>query len=92
MPATASYSLEPIGFIRSDVKRRGEAARQGLEGAPDAWLEVGPCFVEGVQDIVVGQEIIIITWLHEAERDTLRVHPRGDELPTHRRFFDPVSR
>jgi tRNA-Thr(GGU) m(6)t(6)A37 methyltransferase TsaA len=27
----------------------------------------------------VGQEIIIITWLHEAERDTLRVHPRGDE-------------
>jgi tRNA-Thr(GGU) m(6)t(6)A37 methyltransferase TsaA len=21
----------------------------------------------------------IITWLHEAERDTLRVHPRGDE-------------
>ncbi len=79
MPATASYSLEPIGFIRSELKRRDQAPRQGLEGAPDAWLEVGPRFVEGVHDIVVGQEIIIITWLHEAERDTLRVHPRGDE-------------
>ena len=27
----------------------------------------------------MGQEIIVITWLHEAGRDTLKVHPRGDE-------------
>lgn len=25
-----------------------------------------------------GDEIIVITWLHEADRDTLEVHPRGD--------------
>ena len=31
-----------------------------------------------MQDIVVGQEIIVITWLHEADRKTLNVHPRGD--------------
>ncbi len=75
----ASYSLEPIGFIRSDLKRRDEAPRQRLEGASDAWLEVSPCFAEGLQGIVVGQEIIIVTWLHEARRDKLTVHPRGDE-------------
>ena len=26
----------------------------------------------------MGQEIIIITWLHLAERDMLKVHPRGE--------------
>lgn len=66
------------GFIHSDLKRRDEAPRQGVEGAPDVWLEVNQRFVEGLQDIVVGQEIIVITWFHEAGRDTLRVHPRGD--------------
>jgi len=76
--ATGSYSLEPIGFIRSDLKRRDEAPRQGKEGAPDVWLEVSPRFVEGMQDIIVGQEIIFITWLHKAERNTLKVHPRDD--------------
>jgi tRNA-Thr(GGU) m(6)t(6)A37 methyltransferase TsaA len=71
--------MEPIGFIHSTLKRRDEAPRQGSEGAPDAWLEVSARFVEGLQDIVVGEEIIIVTWLHKARRDTLMVHPRGDE-------------
>jgi tRNA-Thr(GGU) m(6)t(6)A37 methyltransferase TsaA len=78
MPTRASYSVHPIGFIRSELKRRDEAPRQGMEGAPDVWLEVNPRFVKGLQGIVVGQEIIVITWLHEADRDTLKVHPRGD--------------
>jgi tRNA-Thr(GGU) m(6)t(6)A37 methyltransferase TsaA len=79
MPTPASYPLVPIGFIHSDLKRREEAPRQNFEGAPDAWLEIRPAFVEGLQGIVVGQEIILITWLHQAERDTLKMHPRGEQ-------------
>jgi tRNA-Thr(GGU) m(6)t(6)A37 methyltransferase TsaA len=78
MATRASYSVHPIGFIHSDLKRCDEAPRQGMEGAPNVWLEVNQRFVEGLQDIVVGQEIIVITWLHEADRDTLKVRPRGD--------------
>ena len=26
----------------------------------------------------VGDEIIVITWLHRAERDVIKVHPRND--------------
>jgi tRNA-Thr(GGU) m(6)t(6)A37 methyltransferase TsaA len=26
----------------------------------------------------IGDDIIVITWLHLAQRDVLRVHPRGD--------------
>ena len=78
MTTAKSYLVRPIGLIRSELKRRGDASRQGSEGAPDAWLEVRPRFVEGLQGIAAGQQVIIIAWLHEADRKTLKVHPRGD--------------
>ena len=75
----SSYTLEPVGFIRSTLKRREEAPRQGAEGGPDVWLEIEPQFAEALIGIEVGHELIVITWLHEARRDVLKVHPRSDE-------------
>ena len=74
-----SYTLQPVGVIRSTVKGREDAPRQGSEGAPDAWLEIEPRFAEGLLGIEVGHELIIITWLHQAKRDVLQNHPRSDE-------------
>jgi tRNA-Thr(GGU) m(6)t(6)A37 methyltransferase TsaA len=51
---------------------------QGDEGAPDAWLEITPIAAQGLQGIKAGDELIILTWLHLAQRDVLEVHPRGD--------------
>ncbi len=70
--------LHPIGVIRSTIKKRSEAPKLGSEGAPDAWLELIPSVVEGLGGLLVGQDIIVITWLHRARRDVLKVHPRGD--------------
>ena len=75
----SSYTLEPIGFIRSTVKGREDAPRQGPEGAPDAWLEIEPRFAEALLGVEVGHELIVITWLHEAKRDVLKGHPRSDQ-------------
>jgi tRNA-Thr(GGU) m(6)t(6)A37 methyltransferase TsaA len=72
------YALEPIGFIRSTVKGRQDAPRQGPEGAPDAWLEIEPRFAEALLGLKVGHELIVITWLHEADRSVLKNHPRSD--------------
>ena len=36
--------LRPIGVIRSTLKARSKAPKQGSEGAPDAWLDVEPRF------------------------------------------------
>ena len=74
----SSYKLEPVGFIRSTLKTREEAPRQGPEGGPDAWLEVEPKFAEALLGLEVGHELIVITWLHEARRDVLKNHPRSD--------------
>jgi len=70
--------LHPIGQIRSTLRTREEAPRQGSEGAPDAWLEVNPAFARGLLGIAAGDEVIVVTWLHRADRDVLEVHPRGD--------------
>jgi tRNA-Thr(GGU) m(6)t(6)A37 methyltransferase TsaA len=67
-----------VGFIRSTVKGREDAPRQGPEGAPDAWLEIEPRFADALLGLEVGHELIVITWLHEAKRDVLKNHPRSD--------------
>ena len=70
--------LRPIGLIRSSIKHRGEAPKQGTEGAPDAWLEVNPLVAEGFDGLAAGDDIIVVTWLHRAHRDVLKVHPRSN--------------
>jgi tRNA-Thr(GGU) m(6)t(6)A37 methyltransferase TsaA len=75
---SAGARLRPVGVIRSDLRGRREAPKQGSEGAPDAWLEVLPWAAEALDGLAVGDEIIVITWLHRARRDVLRVHPRSD--------------
>jgi len=70
--------LRPIGYIRSTLRDAGSAPKQGAEGAPDAWLELDPALARGLLGMNAGDELVVITWLHLADRDTLEVHPRGD--------------
>jgi tRNA-Thr(GGU) m(6)t(6)A37 methyltransferase TsaA len=70
--------VRPIGVIRSVLKTRGEAPKQGAEGAPDAWLEVNPFAVEGLDGLTAGSDVIVLTWLHGGRRETLKVYPRSD--------------
>jgi len=71
--------LAPVGVVRSPLKRRKDAPMQGYEGAPDAWVDLDPAFADALDGIAPGQDIILITWLHRARRDVLKVHPRDDE-------------
>ena len=76
--ASPDLCLRPIGVIRSTVTSRRDAPKQGNEGAPDVWLEIYPWASQGLLRMAVGDQIIVITWLHQGRRDTLQVHPRGD--------------
>jgi tRNA-Thr(GGU) m(6)t(6)A37 methyltransferase TsaA len=70
--------LRPIGVIRSTIKTRARAPKQGIEGAPDVWLEIEPGVIDGLDTLAKGDAIIVITWLHQARRNVLKVHPRSD--------------
>lgn len=76
--ASIGARLRDIGVIHSALKSRSEAPKQGSEGAPDAWLEVYPWAAEGLKGLAVGDEVVVVTWLHQARRTVLQVHPRSD--------------
>jgi tRNA-Thr(GGU) m(6)t(6)A37 methyltransferase TsaA len=72
------YQVEAIGRVESPLTDLASAPRQGDEGAPDAWLVFQPAVLDALEGIQPGDEVIVLTWLHRARRDVLRVHPRGD--------------
>ena len=74
--------LRPIGVIRSTLKARTGAPRQGREGAPDAWLEVHSRFAEALHGLAAGDEILVLTWFHRGRRETLQVYPRSNRRLT----------
>lgn len=72
------FVLNPIGHVSSPLHDREHAPKQGFEGAPAAWLVFEPEFEEGLRDLQVEEEILVLTWLDRGDRATLRVHPRDD--------------
>jgi tRNA-Thr(GGU) m(6)t(6)A37 methyltransferase TsaA len=76
--ADRGYTVTPIGQVRSSLVSRELAPKQGDEGAPAAWLVFHPEYQEGLKDLRVRDEVLILTWLDRGDRETLSVHPRDD--------------
>ncbi|HEX5861374.1 MAG TPA: tRNA (N6-threonylcarbamoyladenosine(37)-N6)-methyltransferase TrmO [Nocardioides sp.] len=74
----ARYTLRPIGTVQSAISDPAEAPRQGDEGAPDTWITLSPGTADGARDLVPGDDVLVLTWLHLADRAVLAVHPRDD--------------
>ena len=85
------FEIEPIGRVESPLRDRRSAPKQGDEGAPDAWLVFEPAVLEGLEGIQVGDDVIVLTWLDRADRDVLRVHPRGDSSRPQQGVFNTRS-
>jgi tRNA-Thr(GGU) m(6)t(6)A37 methyltransferase TsaA len=73
-----TYELRPVGWVLSPLSDRDAAPKQGDEGAPPARVVFRPEFREATVDLQVGDEVLVLTWLHLGRRNVLRVHPRGD--------------
>ncbi len=86
-----TFEVEPIGIVESELSDLGDAPLQADEGAPPAWLSLRDSVAEGLDGLEVGEEILVITWLHRSDRSTLRVHPRGDLSRPERGVFGTRS-
>lgn len=72
------FLLRPVGVVRSELRDRDRAPMQGDEGAPDAWIELRPEVASAAASLAAGDELLLLTWFHEADRSVLEVRPRGD--------------
>ena len=79
--------LRRVGTVRSPLRRREDCPPQGDERAPEAVVEIDGPYRMGLTGIRPGSEIVLITWLHEACRDVLRLHPRHDPTRAMRGVF-----
>ena len=72
------FVVEPIGVVRSSLLSAKSAPKQGTEGAPSAWIDLDARFATALSGLSIGDRLVVLTWLHEARRDLLQVHPRDD--------------
>jgi len=72
------FHISPVGYVRSDITAREHAPRQGRDASAEARIEILPQYINAVDGIKQWSQLLVICWLHLADRDTLAVHPRGD--------------
>ena len=73
----ASQGLVPIGLVQSALRVLDDAPNQ-RDGAPGAWIRFDEQIAEGTKDLLPGDEIVVLTWLHLSPRDELSTHPEDD--------------
>ncbi len=76
--ALESIVIHPIGWVETELLDRKDAPRQADEDAPPARIVLRDDVSGGLLQLVAGTEVHILTWLHQASRDVLQVHPRHD--------------
>jgi len=78
MDTHSGLTMQPIGFVESPLTDLALAPRQSDLGAPEAWLVITPQFADGLAGITADSDMLLLTWLDQARRDVLSVHPQGD--------------
>jgi len=90
-PAVGTYEVRPIGWVESTLVDPQVAPNQGDHGAPDAWLVIDPGARDGIRDLEVGMDVLVLTWLHRARRDELATRPGDDPHGPERGVFSTRS-
>jgi tRNA-Thr(GGU) m(6)t(6)A37 methyltransferase TsaA len=74
-----AFVVRPVGFVSSPLESPAEAPLQGDEGTVEAWVLLEPDASPAAADLGRGDRVVLLTWLHLADRDVLSVHPRDDQ-------------
>lgn len=85
------FEVRPIATVESPLTDLAAAPKQAREGAPEAWLVFEPGVRDALDGLRVGDEVIVLTWLHRSDRDVLRTHPLDDVSNPMRGVFSTRS-
>ena len=81
------YGIRPIGRVRSPLKDRDQAPHQGRPAGVEAELVIEGEFLPGLDGIQAGDKLFVLCWFHKADREILKVHPRGNPAVPKRGVF-----
>lgn len=77
-PHPSDIRLVPIGHVESTLAAPADAPRQADEGAPPARLAIDAAHRPAMAGIRPGDRLVVLTWLHLADRSTQTTRPRDD--------------
>jgi tRNA-Thr(GGU) m(6)t(6)A37 methyltransferase TsaA len=72
------HNIKFIGKVHSELERLEDCPLQERENAPQATIEIFTEFGDAAKNIRPGDEMILLTWLHEADRNILTTRPRNN--------------
>lgn len=85
------FQLEVIGMVHCDIMHRKDAPKNFSESDRKGVLEIYPAYTQGMEDIKVGETIVVLFWFHKSDRTVLKVYPRGDRTNGLRGVFSTRS-
>ncbi len=102
------FVVRPIGVVRSALKERSDAPKQGALTGQEAEIVLDPAYLPALEGLEryaaprgkavpgVGArrkdgKIVVICWMHLADRERLKVHPQGQEEVPERGVFSTRS-
>ncbi len=77
-PHTDTIRLTPIGTLSSPLTNFAETPKNFTISDIKGTIDILPEYLEAMDGIQAGDTIVVLFWFHQARRDILRVHPRGD--------------
>jgi L-fuculose-phosphate aldolase len=86
-----ALTIQPIGILHCDLKKREQTPKNYDESEHGGTIEIYPQFIAGLEGIHNGDTIVVLFWLDRADRNVLRVHPRGDTSRPKRGVFSTRS-
>ena len=78
MKALSGPKLKIIGLIRSNLKTTQDAPPAGGHSLQEARLEIFPHYCMAMAGLDEIDKLLVLYWLHGADREVLRVYPGGD--------------
>ncbi|HLB01196.1 MAG TPA: tRNA (N6-threonylcarbamoyladenosine(37)-N6)-methyltransferase TrmO [Bacteroidota bacterium] len=86
------FVVRAIGVVRSALKDPADAPKQGALTGQEAEIVVDPAYLPALEGLDRGKgKIIVICWMHRADRGRLKVHPQGQEELPERGVFSTRS-
>jgi tRNA-Thr(GGU) m(6)t(6)A37 methyltransferase TsaA len=77
MKTKTDNHLSYIGVVRSTLRNLEDCPLQENEQAPAAVIEISDEYIVGIRSLNPGDKVLLLTWLHQADRAVIECYPRN---------------